>query len=141
MSKKKKKIRSHPVRSFPSVEDDPTSTQASVTQPWLASVTDLMYLYSVPWETLSGGAFHSFLLLSSSSGETRSSMVFLTASTEIRSPSCTKAIGPPTWASGTTWPMQNPWDLEKMGGEVRYLVKCNTFCRRRPWSDFKKREK
>lgn len=99
--------RSHPaVRSIPSVKK--RHLQASVTQPWLACVTVLMYLYSVPWVTLSGGAFHAFLRLSSSSGETRSSMVFLTASTEIISPSCTKAIGPPTWASGTTWPMQNP---------------------------------
>lgn len=60
---------------------------ASVMHPRLASSTTLMYLYSVPCETLSGGAFHSARRRSSSSWGTRSSMVFLIASTEMISPS------------------------------------------------------
>lgn len=85
---------------------------ASVMHPRLASSTIFTYLYNVPWLAFNGGATHALFRRASSSAETCSSIVFLIASTEIMSPSCTRAIGPPTWASGTTCPIQNPWDLQ-----------------------------
>ena len=36
-------------------------------------------------------------------------MVLASTSTTMRSPSRTKAMGPPSTASGATWPTQNPW--------------------------------
>ena len=36
-------------------------------------------------------------------------MVWPRTSMTIRSPSATNAIGPPSTASGATWPTQNPW--------------------------------
>ena len=35
-------------------------------------------------------------------------MRFFSASIVIRSPFCTSAIGPPSWASGVTWPTMKP---------------------------------
>ncbi|ANB15841.1 hypothetical protein AWJ20_3485 [Sugiyamaella lignohabitans] len=37
-------------------------------------------------------------------------MIFFSASIRISSPSSTKAIGPPSAASGTIWPMRKPWE-------------------------------
>jgi hypothetical protein len=72
-----------------------------------------MYLYNVPCCALYDGATHSCLRRLSSSACTCRSIVFLTASTEIVSPSRTSAIGPPSCASGTTWPITNPWELQE----------------------------
>lgn len=72
-----------------------------------------MYLYNVPCCALYGGATHSCLRRLSSSARTCRSIVFLTASTEMVSPSRMSAIGPPTCASGTTWPITNPWELQE----------------------------
>lgn len=69
---------------------------ASVMQPWLASSTIFTYLNRVPCVTLIGGAFQAWRLRANSSSGTRSSIVFFTASTEMMSPSCTRAMGPPT---------------------------------------------
>ena len=33
----------------------------------------------------------------------------MSASTVTMSPSLTKAMGPPTYASGATWPIMKPW--------------------------------
>ncbi len=93
------------------IKDGPPESQASVMHPWLASSTTLIYLYKVPCRALSGGAVHRCLRSSSSSADICKSIVFSTASTEMTSPSRTSAIGPPTWASGTTWPITNPWEL------------------------------
>ncbi len=34
----------------------------------------------------------------------------VSASIVMMSPSCTKAMGPPSCASGVTWPMMKPWE-------------------------------
>ena len=36
-------------------------------------------------------------------------MRFVSASIVIWSPSLTRAMGPPSWASGVTWPTMKPW--------------------------------
>ena len=55
--------------------------------PWLASSTDFMYLYRVPWVTLRGGATQVFLRRSISSGDMCNSIEFETASIDMVSPS------------------------------------------------------
>ncbi len=84
-----------------------------------------MYLYNVPCCALYGGGIQFCLRCLSSSAGTCRSIVFLTASTEIMSPSRTSAIGPPTCASGTTWPITNPWELHG-GKKIRQKVRNTT---------------
>ena len=49
-------------------------------------------------------------LAASSSSETFTSSLWLSMSMEMMSPSSTSAMGPPTWPSGHTWPMEAPLD-------------------------------
>jgi hypothetical protein len=51
-----------------------------------------------------GGSVHAFRRRVSSSGETSRSITLREAEMVILSPSWTRAIGPPAWASGTMWP-------------------------------------
>ena len=48
--------------------------------------------------------------LQSSSALTSNSMLCFFTSIEIKSPSSTRAIGPPSWASGVTCPIRKPWE-------------------------------
>mmetsp|Transcript_24264 Transcript_24264/g.53092 ORF Transcript_24264/g.53092 Transcript_24264/m.53092 type:complete len:201 (+) Transcript_24264:157-759(+) len=83
---------------------------SSVTHPSVAVATHWMYLKRVPSLARRGGGVHSCRRFSHSSSGIKTSMVRLSfcASIRIGSPFLTKAIGPPTWASGVMCPMQNP---------------------------------
>lgn len=59
-------------------------------------------------EYLGAGGFHDFFLSSISAAETSKSRINFAKSIMIVSPVFTSAIGPPTWASGTTWPIMMP---------------------------------
>jgi hypothetical protein len=74
-----------------------------------AELTNSLYFASiVPAGYLSAGGFHSRSRDSSSSCGTCKSMVLLSMSISTVSPSCTTAKGPPSCASGVTWPQQMP---------------------------------
>mmetsp|Transcript_6387 Transcript_6387/g.15493 ORF Transcript_6387/g.15493 Transcript_6387/m.15493 type:complete len:211 (+) Transcript_6387:55-687(+) len=83
---------------------------SSVTHPSVAVATHWMYLKRVPASARYGGGDHSWRRFSHSSSGIKTSMVRLSfwASIRIGSPFLTRAIGPPTWASGVMCPMQNP---------------------------------
>src|SRR5215472_17868559 len=83
-------------------------SRATVTAPSAADVTDATYLANTPSVYLGAGARHSFSRRwTSSAGNCRSSRR-LGMLMEIVSPSRTAAIGPPTAASGATWPTMKP---------------------------------
>lgn len=75
------------------------------------TATSLAYLSSMPRFTFNfalSEASHSALRRCCSSSSTNQSILLVAESMMMRSPSFTSAIGPPTRASGTTWPMMNP---------------------------------
>src|SRR5690606_24492494 len=82
---------------------------ASVTQPSEAEATVRTYFRRMPPVTLSGGSVQAAARRARSGSSTSQAMMFDSASIVIRSPSRTKAIGPPFWASGVTCPTTNPW--------------------------------
>jgi hypothetical protein len=59
---------------------------------------------------LSGGGVKRERRFASSSSDTSTSILSRFASMEMRSPSSTSAIGPPSWASGVTCPTMKPWE-------------------------------
>ena len=68
---------------------------------------------NVPLSALRGGATHASRLRCISASSTPGKLMVLTdlsASILITSPSLMSAMGPPSWASGATWPMTKPWD-------------------------------
>mmetsp|Transcript_20682 Transcript_20682/g.48643 ORF Transcript_20682/g.48643 Transcript_20682/m.48643 type:complete len:315 (-) Transcript_20682:1451-2395(-) len=83
---------------------------SSVTHPSVAVATHWMYLKRIPALARSGGGVHSCRRFSHSSSGINTSMVRLSfwASMRMGSPFLTRAMGPPTWASGVMCPMQNP---------------------------------
>lgn len=75
------------------------------------TATSRAYLKSTPRSTLNfefSEASHSALRSFCSFSSTSQLIVRVSESMTIRSPSLTSAIGPPTRASGTTWPIINP---------------------------------
>ena len=58
---------------------------------------------------LYGGAVQVRRRAARSASGTATSMRFLSASIVTTSPSRTRASGPPSWASGVTWPTIKPW--------------------------------
>src|SRR5919107_3351128 len=80
----------------------------TVTAPFDADPTSKAYFASAP--TLYRGliGFHFFSLLLSSLSDTTRSILLFCMSITISSYSFTRAIGPPTIASGATWPIINP---------------------------------
>mmetsp|Transcript_43205 Transcript_43205/g.92018 ORF Transcript_43205/g.92018 Transcript_43205/m.92018 type:complete len:209 (-) Transcript_43205:1238-1864(-) len=67
-----------------------------------------MYLYIVPRVYLNGGCTHAAFLRAISASETSMLISNVSASIVTTSPSSSKAIGPPTCASGETCPTQKP---------------------------------
>jgi len=75
------------------------------------TATSLAYLSRMPRFTFNfalSEESHSALRRCCSSSSTNQSILLVAESMMMRSPSFTSAIGPPTRASGTTWPMINP---------------------------------
>ena len=73
------------------------------------TATSLAYRYKIPLLTFSAffpEASHSFRRSILTSSLTSQSIVRVSASTMILSPSFTRAMGPPRRASGTTWPIR-----------------------------------
>jgi len=77
--------------------------------PWLPEVTILEYRYNQPVFTRGSGAFQAARRTFNSASERSTSSSRFSMSMRIRSPGRSKAIGPPTAASGETCPMQAPW--------------------------------
>ena len=75
---------------------------SSVTHPWLAFFTSLIYFASVPRFALYGGIFHPARRAAISSSGTSTLITLSCASIVIMSPLRTRAIGPPSCASGVT---------------------------------------
>lgn len=74
------------------------------------TATSRAYLNKTPLFSFSSplpDAFHSSMRRTCSSSSTSQLMTRFSESTMIRSPSFTRAMGPPKHASGTTWPMIN----------------------------------
>lgn len=83
----------------------------SVTQPLLAQLTERANFNSAPLLQLNALGFQFFFLSPNWVSVKSTVMMFFTASMLIISPSCMKAIGPPTCASGDMCPIINPWIL------------------------------
>ncbi len=86
-----------------------SSIYSSVTHPSDALFTFLMYLYSVPRVALKGGRFHAAWRVCISAGVMSRSIVPCSESIFTWSPLRATAMGPPSMASGVTWPMMKPW--------------------------------
>src|SRR6185369_9905063 len=80
----------------------------SHTAPRAAVPTSFAYFASTPRLCLGAGADQAALRRASSSPSTCRSRVRAAMSSTISSPSRTSAIGPPSVASGATWPMHRP---------------------------------
>src|SRR6266508_1371949 len=80
-----------------------------VTAPSDAEETRRAYFASAPLTYRGAGAFHAARRLAKSASSTSTSMRRFSASISMRSPSRRSAIGPPTSASGETWPTENPF--------------------------------
>src|SRR6266540_2697270 len=78
------------------------------TAPLAAEDTSRAYLASAPVVYRGAGAFHPSRRLPSSASSTSRSRRRVSTSSTIVSPSSTSAMGPPTVASGATWPTANP---------------------------------
>src|SRR5205085_7301118 len=79
-------------------------TGQSQTAPYAALPTSLVYLARTPRVCFGGGAVQPVRRAASSASSTSRSSRPPATSSRIRSPSRTKAIGPPSTASGATWP-------------------------------------
>lgn len=78
-----------------------------VIHPSLADATVCLYFLRNPFKGASG-FFHAAFLAANSSSETSADKSLFTASMVMISPSFTRAILPPSYASGVIWPTTNP---------------------------------
>src|SRR5690606_18009681 len=89
--------------------DQPSHGGAMVTAPSDALDTCARYFASTPSVMSEAGRDQRSRRRASSASVRSTSMRRRSASMVMRSPSSSSAIGPPTAASGDTWPTTNPW--------------------------------
>src|SRR3989344_4759250 len=85
-------------------------SRASVTAPVEAEDTSSIYFRKTPRVYFGFGCFHSFRRFANSSSEISTFNVFFSASIETTSPFLMSPMGPPTYASGATWPMTSLYE-------------------------------
>src|SRR5699024_11024641 len=87
---------------------DALSPQSPRIAPVEADFTSCTYLPSTPLVNFGGSGSQPTLRAASSESSTSRSSAPVLTSSRIRSPSRTKAIGPPSTASGAMWPTHSP---------------------------------
>ena len=102
-------VRRRRITPQPSIDSASCSVRAQVViAPSDAEFTSRTYLLSTPRGTSRGGRVQRARRASSSAAERSTSSVRFSASMVMRSSSCRIASGPPTAASGETWPTTKP---------------------------------